>query len=39
LFCDRNACAAYGAQFSWAAATGQFLAGLAAFEAEELPGA
>lgn len=39
LFCDRKACAAYGAQFSWAAATGQFLAGLAAFEAEELPGA
>lgn len=39
LFCDRNACAEYGASFSWAAATGQFLSGLAAFEAEELPAA
>ena len=39
LFCDRAACARYGASFSWAAATGQFLSGLAAFEAEQLPAA
>ena len=37
LFCDRKACAAYGAGFTWASATGQFLNGLAAFDAEELP--
>ena len=29
LFCDRKACAAYGATFSWEAATAQFLSGLA----------
>ncbi|MBX7482283.1 glycosyltransferase family 4 protein [Qipengyuania qiaonensis] len=39
LFCDRRACAAYGASYSWTAATGQFLRGLAAFESEELPAA
>ena len=39
LFCNRAACARYGASFSWAAATGQFLSGLAAFEAEQLPAA
>ncbi|PZT88433.1 MAG: alpha-mannosyltransferase [Citromicrobium sp.] len=33
LYCDRRACAAYGAQFDWRAATEQFLAGLAAFDA------
>lgn len=39
LMCDRRACAAYAAGFSWASATGQFLSGLAAFEPEALPGA
>ena len=39
LFCDRDDCAAYGASFSWAAATGQFLSGLVAFDSEELPAA
>ncbi len=38
LYCDRNACAEYGAKFSWAAATNQFLAGLAAFDAEPATG-
>lgn len=31
-YCDRAACAAYGASFSWQAATRQFLAGLVALE-------
>ena len=31
---DRRACAQFGAGFSWAAATGQFLAGLAAMEVQ-----
>ena len=39
LYCDRRACAEYGASFSWSAATGQFLSGLAAFEPVELPAA
>ncbi len=39
LFCDRDDCATYGASFSWAAATGQFLSGLVAFDSEELPAA
>lgn len=37
LFCDRKACAAYGASFSWEAATAQFLSGLAAFGDIDLP--
>lgn len=32
LYCDRAVCAAYGARFSWEAATEQFLAGLAALD-------
>lgn len=36
LFCNRKACVEYGRGFSWDAATGQFLAGLAAFN-DELP--
>ncbi|MDG5748123.1 glycosyltransferase family 1 protein [Qipengyuania sp. XHP0207] len=39
MFCDRKACAAYGASFSWEAATAQFLAGLAPVTAGELPAA
>jgi len=31
-YCDRSECAAYGAQFSWEAATGQFLSGLVALD-------
>ena len=38
LYCDRSACAEYGAKFSWAAATDQFLAGLAVLDTEQLPG-
>jgi hypothetical protein len=34
-YCDRAACAAYAASFSWEAATRQFLAGLVALEEEE----
>lgn len=34
-YCDRAACAAHGASFSWEAATRQFLAGLAALDDEE----
>ena len=34
-YCDRAACAEYGASFSWEAATQQFLSGLAALEEEE----
>ena len=34
-YCDRAACAAYGASFSWEAATRQFLSGLVALEEEE----
>ncbi|MEZ5695761.1 MAG: glycosyltransferase family 1 protein [Sphingomonadaceae bacterium] len=34
LTCDRGACAARGAQYSWATATDQFLAGLVALEGE-----
>jgi glycosyltransferase involved in cell wall biosynthesis len=34
-FCDRNACAAYGASYSWEAATQQFLAGLVPLEEGE----
>jgi glycosyltransferase involved in cell wall biosynthesis len=37
LFCESKACAAYGAGFSWEAATGQFLDGLSALDGEELP--
>ena len=33
---DRAACAAFGAQFSWEAATAQFLAGLEEFDGESL---
>lgn len=36
LFSDRADCAALGASYSWEAATDQFLAGLAALEAEPL---
>lgn len=32
LYCERTDCAAYGAGFSWEAATGQFLAGLATLD-------
>ena len=39
LFCDRRTCAEYGAGFSWAAATSQFLGGLAALDVERLPAA
>lgn len=35
LYCARSDCAAYGASFSWEAATHQFLDGLAPLEAEE----
>lgn len=35
LSCDRAACAAYGASFSWEAATSQFLSGLAPLEEDE----
>ena len=35
-YCDRRACAAYGASYSWDAATRQFLAGLVALEEEEV---
>lgn len=34
-YCDRTACAAYGASFSWEAATRQFLSGLVALEQGE----
>jgi glycosyltransferase involved in cell wall biosynthesis len=34
-YCDRKACAAYGASFSWEAATRQFLSGLEALEEDE----
>jgi len=34
-YCDRRACAAHGASFSWEAATWQFLSGLVALEEEE----
>lgn len=34
-YCDRAACAAHGASFSWEAATRQFLAGLVPLEEEE----
>jgi glycosyltransferase involved in cell wall biosynthesis len=34
-YCDRAACAAYGASYSWDAATRQFLSGLVALEEEE----
>ena len=34
-YCDRAACAAYGASFSWDAATRQFLTGLVALEEDE----
>lgn len=34
-YCDRERCAAYGASFSWEAATRQFLAGLAALAEDE----
>ncbi|WP_324829283.1 glycosyltransferase family 4 protein [Qipengyuania zhejiangensis] len=34
LYCSRKECVAYGAKFSWEAATRQFLAGLAAFDGE-----
>ncbi|MEM9592479.1 MAG: glycosyltransferase family 1 protein [Pseudomonadota bacterium] len=33
--CDRASCATYGATYSWAAATQQFLAGLVALQGEE----
>ena len=35
LFCDRRACARYGASFSWDAATAQFLSGLAPLEVSD----
>lgn len=34
-YCDRAACAAYGASYSWEEATRQFLSGLAALEEDE----
>jgi glycosyltransferase involved in cell wall biosynthesis len=34
-YCDRKACAEYGARDSWEAATGQFLAGLVALREEQ----
>ena len=34
-YCDRAACAAHGASFSWDTATRQFLSGLAALEHKE----
>jgi glycosyltransferase involved in cell wall biosynthesis len=34
-YCDRKACAEYGARYSWEAATGQFLAGLVALREEQ----
>lgn len=34
-YCDRARCVAYGASYSWEAATRQFLAGLVALEEEE----
>ncbi len=34
-YCDRGTCAAYGASFSWDAATRQFLTGLVALEEDE----
>lgn len=34
-YCDRAACAAYGASFSWEAASRQFLSGLVALEQEQ----
>ena len=34
-YCDRAACAAYGASFSWESATHQFLSGLVALEEDE----
>ena len=39
LFCDRKTCAAYGATFSWEAATAQFLSGLAPVAEGALPSA
>ena len=36
LYCDRRACAQYGAKFSWEAATEQFLSGLATLESAPL---
>lgn len=37
LYCDSKTCSGYGAQFSWEAATAQFLSGLAALDGETLP--
>ena len=34
-YCDRRACVAYGASFSWEAATRQFLSGLVALEEDQ----
>lgn len=34
-YCDRKACAAYGAGYSWEAATQQFLSGLVALQEQE----
>ncbi|MFN9499134.1 MAG: glycosyltransferase, partial [Erythrobacteraceae bacterium] len=34
-YCDRSACASYGASFSWDAATRQFLSGLVALEEDQ----
>lgn len=34
-YCDRSVCAAYGAQFSWEAATQQFLSGLVALKEDD----
>ena len=36
LACDRGACAQFGQEFSWPAATAQFLAGLEEFDGESL---
>ncbi|MEL7446018.1 MAG: glycosyltransferase, partial [Pseudomonadota bacterium] len=35
LYCDRAECAAFGATYSWEAATRQFLTGLAALEEQD----
>ena len=37
LMCDKQACVAHAAGFTWEAATDQFLAGLAALESDSLP--
>lgn len=39
LFCESRACSNYGSEFSWEAATSQFLSGLSALDSEALPAA